>query len=786
MMALDRKLWRDVWSTRSQVLSIALVIACGIAGAIASFSTHQSLLDARARYYDQARFPHLFAETRRAPRPLLTRIEAIPGVAEVEARVVRDAQLDVPQVDQPIGSRVIGMDLERRPQMNRVTVQHGRWPMPGASGEVLINQRFAEVRHIVPGTRLTALLNGKREALVVVGTALSPEYIFATRGGALPDDEWFAVLWMDEKQLAAAFDMDGAFDSVLLRLEHGASTARVADALDRLLEPYATPGAYARTEQTSHKIISQEIDMQRVFGTIIPTVFLLVAAFILNVVMHRQVNAQRGEIAALKALGYGNASIATHYLAYSAVVVAIGIASGIVVGDRLGRGMTALYTRVFHFPDFAYGNTPWVVLASVVVALLAAFGGTLSAVASVIRLRPAEALRPPAPAQFRPLLVERLGIPQLLSASARMIFRNLERRPARALLTIAGIAGSVAIIISGACWQDAVDRFVDVQFRSAQPADVYVGFADPRPIEVESELRRLPGVQEVEVSRSVAARLRAGHRSYRTAVTGIRDEAHLQRIVDADFRTAHPVEGGMVLTERLARRLDVGPGDVLSVELMEGRRTVTQLPVAATVAELSGMTAWMRLADLNRLAGEGSVASMAGMRVDVSQQGALLHELKSIPIVSNVIVKSTLLDTFRRTSAHNLLFFATVLTAFAVIIAIGVVYNNARIQLAERAWELASLRVIGFSRGEVSVLLLGELAVEVALAIPLGLLGGYWLSNLILSLARAEAYQIPLVILPATYVYAALAIVGAGIVSALIVRNRIDRLDLIAVLKTRE
>jgi putative ABC transport system permease protein len=786
MKALHRKLLRDLWATKTQVLSIALVIACGVGGAIASFSTHQSLLDAREHYYESARFPHLFAEAKRAPVSLLREINSIPGVAEAEARLVRDVQLDLPAVDQPITARVIGLALDRDQGMNRLTLRSGRWPTPGALGEVLVNQRFAEVRNVKAGDSMRVLLNGKREQLVVVGTVLSPEYIFATRGGALPDDEWFAVLWMDAKQLAAAFNMEGAFNSVLLRLEHAASALAAADALDALLEPYGTRGAYGRDEQISHKIISQEIDQQRVMGTVIPAVFLLVAAFILNVVLHRQVNAQRGEIAALKALGYDNKSIAAHYLAFTSVVVGAGLLIGLLVGDWFGRSMTRLYTDVFHFPDFAYANVAWVVIGSAGIALTAAYGGALSAIAGVVRLKPAEALRAPAPAQFRPLLVERLGVPKLLSASARMIFRNLERRPVRALLTIAGIAGAVAIVISGAFWQDAVDRFIDVQFHTAQPANVYVGFAEPRPLTVVSELARLPGVQQVEVNRAIGARIRAGHRSYRTAVTGIEDGAQLQRIVDAELRSTAPVQGAVLLTERLARKLDVRQGDWLSIELMEGRRTTAQLRVGRTVRELTGMNVWMRLEDLNRLAGEGALVSAAGLQVDKNEEKRLLRELKAIPSIATVIVKSTLLDTFRATTAHNLLFFTTILSIFAIIIAVGVVYNSARIQLAERAWELASLRVLGFTRGEVSLLLLGELAVELAVAIPVGFVCGYWLAWLILALTHGETYEIPLVILPSTYLFAGAAIVGAGIVSALSVRARIDRLDLVAVLKTRE
>ncbi len=787
MTALDRKLARDVWSLKTQVVSIALVIACGIGGFIATFSTHESLTRSRERYYDTARFAQVFATVKRAPATLVDRIRAISGVSEIETRLVYDTQLDVPGVVPPMIARLIGRDFSRPGGMNRLTLRSGRWPQPGAQDEVVVNARFMEARGLAPGVKVNVLLNGKREQLRIVGTVLSPEYIYATRGGGLPDDEWFAVMWIDAKTLAASFNMEGAFNSALLRLAHGASSAAAIAALDRLLEPYGSYGGVGREDQVSHKIVTQEIDEQRVIGTVMPSIFMLVAAFILNVVLHRQVTAQRGEIAALKALGYEDRAIALHYLGFASVIVALGVAAGIGLGAWLGREMTGLYTELFHFPEYRFRVLPWVVLTGAAVALVAAFGGALNAIRGVVRLKPAEALRPPAPAVFRPLVIERLGYARLATPAQRMILRNLERRPVRAALTLAGIAGSVAILVSGTFWTDAVGHFINLQFGWAQRGEVALGFVEPLAPSVELELARLPGVREAEVQRSIPVRLRAANRSYRTALTGLPDDSRLVRIVDRDLNVTQPSLAGVLLTTRLAERLGVGPGDWVEAELLEGKRATARLRVAGTVHELAGMNAYLRLDDLDRLAREGPLVSSAALRVDRADEPALLARLKEMPRVAAVIVTRSLVKTFRDTMGRSLLFFTTILTVFAAIIAVGVVYNNARIQLAERAWELASLRVLGMTRGEVSVLLLGELAIEIALAIPAGCAAGYGLSWLIIALMRhGEVIEIPLVILPATYLYAAATVAAAGAVSALIVRHRINRLDLVAVLKTRE
>ena len=787
MRSIDRKLLRDLWALKTQVVSIALVIACGIGGFIASFSTHDSLVWSREHYYDTARFPHVFATAKRAPLVLVEKIRSIQGVSEVETRVTRDAQLSIEGVVPPMIARLIGVDFGHLPAMSRLTLKSGRWPVPGAAGEAVVNQRFLEARRLKLGARAQVLMNGKLERLTIVGTALSPEYIYATRGGGMPDDEWFGVFWVDAKALASAFNMEGAFNSVLLRLAHGASAQTAVAALDRVLEPYGGFGAVGREDQISHKIVSQEINQQRVFGLVLPSIFLFVAAFILNVVLHRQVNAQRGEIAALKALGYDDRVIAWHYLKFTSVIVLLGAAIGVALGWRLGRAMTGLYTDFFHFPLFHFRLLPWVVLAGTGAALAAAFGGALAAIRGVVKLRAAEALRPPAPAEFRPLIVERFGYAEVFTPSQRMILRNLERKPLRAAFTVAGIAGSVAILLSGTFWVDAVEYFIDVQFNQVQRANVFVGFAEPVAEGARRELEHLPGVSRAEGMRAVPVRLVAGHRQYRTALTGLPDDATLQRILDKDLREARPAPGGVLLTTRLADHLGVTPGDSLVAEMLEGKRIKAPLRVAGTVRELAGMNAYMPLEELNRLAREGPVLSAAGLRVERDEEPRLLARLKEIPGAAVVIVTRTLLETFRATSAKNILFFTTILTGFAATIAIGVVYNNARIQLAERAWELASLRVLGLTRGEVSVLLLGELAIEIAVAIPLGCVAGYWLSWFIISLMQhGEVMEFPLVILPDTYLYAAAVVVAAGVASALIVRNRIDNLDLVAVLKTRE
>jgi putative ABC transport system permease protein len=785
MKMLDRKLLRDLWRIKTQVITIALVVGSGIAGFIGMLSTHESLKNLQLSYYEQARFAHVFARVKRAPLYLEGRIAEIPGIAEAETTVSYDVLLDIPDTVEPLSGRIIALADSGMPRINQVTLMAGRWIDAPASNQVLVNQTFAEARKLKPGDRIVALLNGKREQLEITGIVLSPEYIFPGRAG-LGDETSFGIFWMGRKRLAAAYNMEGAFNQVAARLAHGASEAAVIDALDRVLEPYGSSGAHGRGEQWSHRALTQEINQQRVFGVILPGVFLAVAVFLLNVVLTRQIGVQRGQIAALKALGYPDLAIGMHYLKFVLVIVVIGMAFGLAVGVWFGRGITSMYAGFFRFPSQDYRLDAWIPLAAGGAAALAAGIGVLTALLRVVRLPPAEAMRPESPPTFRATLMEQLGYGNLYSTQVRMILRDVERKPLRAAVTILGVAASVAILISGTWWKDATEYLLDVEFRLRERQHISLALTDPISSSALYDFMRLPGVLSAEAGRDAQVRMRNGHISFRTTIFGLAQGTQMRQLLDKQLQPVPLPEGGIVLNSRLAQQLGVRHGDTLEIEFLQGERVKTSVHVAAIIEEMMERQAYMNRDALNRLVGEGDAISSVRIRLDYAQRAAFFKQVKETPKIAVSVEIDPIIQHFRRTSARFILVFTTILTIFAAIIAIGVVYNNARIALAERAWELASLRVLGFTRGEVSGLLLGELALELIAGLPLGWVMGYWLSWGITQMIHTETFELPVIIEVHTYAYATLTALAAGVVSALIVRRRIDTLDLVAVLKTRE
>ena len=789
--ALDRKLLRDLVRMWSQALTIALVVASGVGGFITSLSAVDSLVLARDRFYAQERFADVFATVKRAPDALEESLRAIRGVADVQTTVEHVVRVRVAGVSDPIVGRLIGMDDREPARMNRVVVRSGRAPALGETGvrgdgriEALVSAGFADVRGLKPGDTVSALVNGKERGLLIVGTALSPEYIFASLGGH-PDMRGFGVFWVDRDTLAAAYDMDGAFTQVAVKLAPGASERDVVARLTRELEPYGVGEAHGREDQVSHSILDGEIKQQEVLGTILPSIFLGVAAFLLNVVVSRLVSTQREQVAALKALGYANASIAAHYLKLVLVIVVLGFWLGVWLGNALGAGFTGLYAEFFYFPILEHRIEPWLFVVSLGITILTAVAGTLNAIAATVRLPPAEAMRPPAPGHFRRTVLERLGLSRV-APSVQMILRNMERRPWRTGLSISGVAAAVAIVVMGNFVRDAMDHIVHTQFNLAMRNDVILWMIEASGDSTRFGIGRLPGVIAVESGRDVPVRFVNGATSERGAIQGYAAQPELRRIIDIDGNDVRLPGGGLLMTDRLAGKLGLRIGDRVRAEVLEGRRQTLDLTLVATVSEMIGLNAYMERRELNRLVQEGDVSSQFAVALERGSEKAFLEATQELPRVVGTFSKETLLRNMEEVSARNMRLMSTVLTLFASVIAIGVVYNNARIALSERLWELASLRVLGFTRAEVSALLLGEMAISIAIALPVGMLLGWGLVELVAGLMKSDQFEFPVVIRARTYAWAGICVVAAGVASALVVRRQVDRLDMVAALKTRE
>lgn len=784
---LDRKLLRDIRAARGQATAIALVIAAGIALFLMSHGMLRSLDQTRLAYYDRYGMADIFAPVRRAPEPLIADIRALPGVAAAEGRISAPVLLDARGTDEPVSGRVVSLPDTGTTSINLVFLRRGRMIEPFREDEILLSEPFAEAHGLEPGDRISATLHGAKREFRIVGIALSPEFVYTIAPGEfVPDDRRFGVMWMGYEALAAAFDLDGAFNEAVLRLGRGANPDRLIDALDRLLDPYGAIGAFTRADQISDKFLTSEFDQLRTMGTIMPAIFLGVAAFLLNVVVARLIEAEREEIGLMKAFGYSDREVAWHYLKFVLIMVTAGVLIGSGLGVWFGRAMAALYQDFFKFPFLLFRAGLDLFVTAAAVAAGAAVIGVAAALRRAVMLTPAVAMQPPAPLDY-----SRAGSfspfwKRVLDQPTRMMLRQIRRRPVRSLLTSTGVALAVGIMVLSRFNISATDEMIDMNFNVAERQDITVNFAEAQSMKTVYELQRLPGVLRVEPFRSVSVRLRNGHVERLGALTGLAGDAVLSRAIDADRKQIALPGEGVVLAEKLAELLRVKPGDMLTVDVLEDRQPRLEIPVAGTAETFVGTPAYMRIEALNRALREGARVSGAHLAVDPAYKDQIYRKLKDMPMVAGVNLLRESEAAFRALMDESINTFVYIVILFASLIAVGVVYNGARIALAERRRELASLRVMGFTRGEVSYVLLGELGLLTLLALPLGCVVGYTLAWYLTEAMSTELYQIPLVVDRAAYGFASVVVLLAAGVSGFLVQRDIGRLDLVAVLKTRE
>ncbi|MEY2976721.1 MAG: ABC transporter permease [Prochlorotrichaceae cyanobacterium] len=792
MLSLDRKLIRDLLHLRGQVMAIVLIVACGIASMVTMLSAYDSLQLTQQTYYSQYRFGDVFVQVKRAPEDLRQRILAIPGVQQVQTRVVRDVIVDIPGLQEPATGRLISLPKRSEsgqllPLLNRLALREGRFVSPGQRDEVILSETFAAANHLTVGDSLGAIVNGRWQALRIVGLALSPEYVYEIRGtDLLPDNQRFGVMWMGREALGLAFDLEGAFNDVSLSLTPNASEPEVLFQLDRLLEQYGGLGAYGREDQISHRFLSDEITSLQATAVVMPIIFLGIAAFLLNLLLGRLVSTQRDQIAVLKAFGYSNGEVGLHYLKLVTLVVMLGGLLGLGLGLWMGEAVTRNYANYYHFPVLTFVVEPSLVIISLGVSLAAAILGAVLAVQQAIQLPPAEAMRPEPPKVFRLTVVELFGLQRFFSPAGRIILRNVERQPIKAGLNILGVALAVAILVVGHSFEDAISYLIRVQFQEIQQQDITLSFTEPLSNRAQFDLLHLSGVIRAEPFRVVPARLRFQQRTYRGGLTGLPRDSQLRRLMDRDLNLVHLPPQGILLTDKLATLLGVTPGDILTIEVLEGARPKRSVRVEGLVQEWIGVAAYMDLSALSQLLREDTTLSGAYLKVEPQALEAIYQQLKETPAVASVALRKTSVDRFQEIIMGNLQIFTSVLVIFSTVIAFGVVYNAARIALSERGRELATLRIMGFTRAEVGFILLGEQALLMGVAIPLGCWMGFGLAALMSFFYDTELYRWPLVVTPLTYGMAIAVITIAAVISGWLILRQVNQLDLVTVMKTRE
>lgn len=787
LSSINRKLLRDLIHMRGQGMAVGIIVACGVAIMIMALGTLSSLQASQEAYYERYRFAQVFAQVKRAPVSLNRRIQNIEGVRLVETRIVSFATLDIEGFNQPANGRLISLPDTGEPALNKVILYSGRWPDPNRHEEVVVSKAFAQSHMFTAGDTVTAVLNGTAKALKIVGIGDSPEYIYTLGPGALlPDDKRFGVFWIRRKALESSFDLDGAFNDISLLINPEAKPQSIIDELDRILDPFGGVGAYSREDQTSHAFIQSEMQQMQSMARIIPPIFLIVSAMLLNAILGRLITTERQQIGVLKAFGYTNLEIGWHYIKLAIIITSVGLVFGFALGAVLARLMTHLYSDSFRFPVLLYQLSPTAFTLSALAALFAAIIGALNAAMKAGRLAPAEAMHPAPPEIYRRGAVQAFFAKLEFDGSTRMILRHLTRWPGRGATTVFGVAAAFGLLVGTLFAFDSLDHLLETFFYRTDSYEVAFNFVEPLGNDAILEFSRLPGVILTEPSRQVAIRIKNNQFEERTAIIGLEPNSTQKRLVDFDNHYAILPEKGITLSGQLAALVEAEMGDIISVEFLEGRRPVLNIPVTSIIDEYIGSLAYMNKAHLNSLLMEGDVVSGGYAKIDVSEMPAFQAAVLKRPVIAGVALQSASIESFETTLEETISIMMSIYALIGGAIAAGVVYNAARISLTERGRELASMRVLGFTQSEVSYILIGELVILTLIALPLGCVLGAAMAYAVVAGMSTDLFRVPRVIDAPTYGVAALIVLVATLLAAMLVIRRVKGLDMISVLKTKE
>jgi putative ABC transport system permease protein len=787
MRALDKKLFRDVWRMRLHAAGVALVLGCGLSIFIMAIGMRGSMERTRAAYYTERHMADLAVSLVRAPDRVAAELANAPGVESVETRIAGYALLDLPHVDEPLAARLVSLPETGRPHVNDLVIARGRWPDPAHGDEVLVSQAFVDANGLRIGETLDATLHGRRQALRIVGVANSPEFVFVAAPGELFRQAGrFAVIWMGREALARAYDLDGAFNDAVFSLGRNANETETIGAIDSVLAPYGSSGAYGRDRMISDRFLTEELRQLSTMATFLPAFFLIIAAFLVNIALGRVIATERSNIGLLKAFGYSNSAVAWHYAKSALIFAAIGALIGSGAGIAFGRAVASLYREYYHFPHLDFSASAATFIGGWAAGFAAAGAGCVFSVLRAAQLAPAAALTPPRPTAFFEAGKSLTAFAKRLDAKSRIILRRIARFPRRAATTSLGVAFAIALLIVARTFPAEMDHLLDVNFGVANRQDVTVTFAEARDIGALHSVERLPGVIYAEPFRIDDVVLRHNGRSVREAVFGVPFNARLSRIIGAGQTVVEPPLEGVALARALAAKLDARPGDLIRIEQTHGRRVAGLVRVSAIVDPMIGSSAYMELGALSRLMREPGRISGAHLTTDPTSSHLFNQRIKETPAIAGASFVGQAEASMRREYEAGVGVMNFIYAAFAAVMAGGVAFSAARITLAEQERDLATLRVLGFTRAEVSYVLVGELMALALLAIPAGCLIGTGLAVWLMQLFQTDMYSFPFVFNPPGYAFAIGFTLACVLAAALVVRTGVDKLDMIGVLKARD
>ncbi len=790
---LTRKLLRELRQRWGALLVLTLIGALGVACYVGFGSVYRDMDGARATFYREYRLADFSLTLKRTPRNLLAQLERLPNIVRLEGRVRVNARLEVPGQADSVTATALSLPESRRPVLNDVMLIRGSWFDDPGGRQALLNDAFARARKLRPGDRFFAVILGERHELTLAGTVRSPEFVYALpgSGGIVPDPRRSAVLYLPQRALERWADLDGACNE-LLGVASDARPAAIRATLARLereLDPYGPLVSIPMSEAPSVQFLANELDELSRSAAMLPTICLLVVAFVLHVVLGRTVASQRGFIGTIRALGYTRWEVLGHYLGYALAVGMAGAAAGVALGSWIQRGMLSLYQQYYELPGMVQHAYPRIWLAGSLAGVLAPLAGTLREAWRAGTLEPAAAMRPPPPERGGRVLLEKLfpATWSRLPFAVKLVLRAIMRNPYRSLVAFGTTFVATALMVESLCMLRSVDAMIAHELERTSRQDLSVSLREPAGRGLLRELERLPQIAGVEPQLVVSCTLTNGAWEKRVGVTALTRERSLYRPVDSRGAPVPVPDEGLVLAAKLAEILHVRPGDSVTLRPLLGRRQAVRAPVVALADTYVGLTAFARLEYLNRLLGESWTANNVLLATYHREPGSpLLAELDRRPMVLGSEQRVRSLALLRETIGRNLGVFFGILVLFTGGLAFGGALNTALVSLGEREREIGTFRVLGYTRREITGIFAGESYLVNLFGLLAGLGGGTLFTRYMVSFYSTELFRLPALVEGFMLVRAGLLMLAFVTLAMLVISGVIARTRWTEVFKTRE
>jgi putative ABC transport system permease protein len=779
---LQRKLRRDFLTAKGMLAAVVAIVAFGVAALIGFQGTTNNLTDARDAYYAQCRMADVWVDLKKLPLSALPAIERIDGIAALRSRISQQVIVDLEGVAQPIAGRLLSMPSPRTPVINDLVLTAGNWFSGNGADEVIVSAQFAEARGLRLGDQLHLTMDGQRKALRIIGLGISAEFVYLIPpGGILPMPADYGVFYVTRPFAENSLGMSGAANSLVARLTPEARNApeAVLQQLSARLHSYGVFAVTPLAQQGSNLSLGSELGGLATMGAMMPLIFLSVAALVLNVLMMRLAAQQRVVVGTLKALGYDNRTLFAHFIQVGVLVGLAGALLGALLGFGLAAILTDFYKSFFTFPALPNQLYPGLMLLAVSIALAFAVLGSLRGVSAVVKLEPAEAMRPPAPPAGGAILLERWPwLWQRFGFFWQVALRSLFRNRVRSLVGIFASALGTALLVSTFGLTDSLKYMVQFQFDKVMLADYEISFRNDLSAGSLAESRRLPGVLHAEPLFLVEATFVNANHRYQGAIIGVTPNATMTVPSNADGSPAPIPPQGLLMARRLGEQLDLSIGDPVWVLPSKGDQTPLQVPVAGFVDSLFGLSVYADYAYLNRLRGES--AAVSSVRLKAAQTSAehqdFLAELKRLPTLLNLQDTAEQRANMWQTFVVKMGSMANMLIVFGAVIFFGAILNGALISLIERQRELATYRVLGYHNTEVGAMYLRETLVINLSGILLGLPLGWWMLLGLNSEYKNDLYMMPTVITPSGWLWSIGLALAFVLIAQLIVQYRINRM----------